>query len=93
MEIISDALGAYTVIFTDTSLDHAFGDAICNKLRKDVRVERASHFVDFDSQKLEVVIREDLASQLSIKCVLEDSVSDIIAETTALFVQVQKAFP
>jgi DNA-directed RNA polymerase subunit L len=93
MEITSDALGAYTVVFADKDLDHAFGDAICNKLRKDARVERASHYVDFDSHKLEVVLREDLAAHLSVKCVLEDSVTDMISETAALSAQVHKAYP
>ena len=91
-EIVSDALGTYTIVFTDTDLDHAFGDAVCNKLRKDVRVERASHYSDVDSQKLELVIREDLAAHLSVKCVLQDAVGDIIAETNQLLTQVQKAY-
>ena len=56
MEVESSVLGTYTVVFKDAAIDHAYGDALCEALRADNRVERASYYSDYDSQKIELVL-------------------------------------
>lgn len=75
MDVTSTELGTYTILFHDKALDHAFAQWLCEKLVEDPRVERASHYSDYDSDKIELVVYPaDAASitpqRLVKRCVL-----------------------
>lgn len=84
MEVTSSALGVYTIVFEDKAVDHAFGEHFCSLLQSDPRVERASHYSDYDSQKLEVVIQESVASTVQVKDVMRDVVSTMRTQVADL---------
>lgn len=88
MEVTSSSLGVYTLVFTDRNLDHAFGDLLCCVLRDDARVERASHYTDYDSQKLEVVMHESFAATARIELVVQDAVYVIFKQVGSLINQI-----
>ena len=75
MEVASSVLGTYTIVFKDAAIDHAYGESLCDTLRMDNRVERASHYSDYDSQKIELVMA---SPSMEMKIVLKDAILNLL---------------
>ena len=90
MQVSSTVLGTYIVIFPDPSIDHAFGDALCCKLRLDsLNVSRASYFSDYDAHKLELVLVHAAADP---KEILMTAVSTLLSEVSGILDQIAPSF-
>jgi DNA-directed RNA polymerase subunit L len=89
MDVTSTVLGTYTIVFRDRDLDHAFGELLCEHMRDDVRVERASYYSDYDSHKVELVTKADV--EVSAKTVVLDSLSRVISGVSTLLTLVGEA--
>ena len=88
MNISSEVLGTYIISFKDASIDHAYGDALCNILRLDSEsVSRASYFSDYDSHKLEVVLVHPSADP---KLLVRSAIAALITEATEILQDLNK---
>ena len=81
MDVETSVLGTYTIVFKDSAIDHAYGDALCEALRTDNRVERASYYSDYDSQKIELVLA---FHSTDMKIILKDAVLNVIGAVNGL---------
>ena len=81
MDVTSTVLGTYTIVFRDKAFDHAYGDALCDALRIDNRVERASHYSDYDSQKIELVLS---FTSTDMKVILKDAVMSVLSSVNSI---------
>lgn len=78
MDVLSVVSGTFTIQFKDKDLDHAFGQCFCKQLREDSRVERASHFSDYDADKFEISLHEKYIATVKIQDVVIDAVSRVL---------------
>ena len=81
MDVTSTVLGTYTIVFKDKAVDHAYGDALCDALRTDNRIERASHYSDYDSQKIELVVA---FAATDMKVILKEAVLSVLASVNSI---------